>query len=176
MSSDTSSRWAAGFGALAVLVTFGLLALREGSPFTSLAVVPLFAGLVGAALGRTWGLFAALGGAALLFVASGVGEVPGWAALVAAAGLAVVALPLVRAVRFDAAAASAWMAFAGLTGGAGALAWHERAAPVAAAPRDLEKPVAARGVTLEVDWRGPSYDDARAWEHRRRCRHRGGRW
>ena len=173
MSSDTSSRWAAGLGALAVLVTGGLLALREGSLLCSLAVVPLLAGLVGAALGRTWGIFAALGGAAALWVAFGVGEVPGWAALVAAAGLAAVAQPLLRAVRFDVAAASAWMALAGFTGAAGALAWHELDAPVISAP-ELEKPVASRALTLEVDWRGPSIGDE--WEHRRGCRHRRGRF
>lgn len=170
--SVTSSRWAAGIGALAALVTGGLLAFRDGSLLSWLAVVPLFAGLVGAAFQRTWGVFATLGGTALMLVAFGVGEVPAWAAMVAVAGMAVVMPTLVRAFRFDAVAAAAWMALSGLTGGAAALAWDELdARPEQVAAPDLDKPV-ADGWHVQVDWR---QGDERPC-HRGRRHHRRWRW
>lgn len=170
--SVTSSRWAAGLGALAALVTGGLLAFRDGSLLAWLAVIPLFAGLVGAAFQRTWGVFATLGGAALVLVAFGVGEVPAWAAMVAVAGVAVVTPTLIRAFRFDAVAAAAWMALSGLTGGAAALAWNELDAPAPVAA-DLDKPVARDGFVVEVDW---GTRDERPCDHRRGRRHHHRRW
>lgn len=165
MSGVTSTRWAAVAGALAALLTGVLLAIRDGSPFTWLAVVPLAAGLAGSSFRKTWGVFATLGGAALLFTAYGVGEVPGWAALVAAAGVAVVSPALFSAFRFDAVAAAAWLALAGLLGGAGALAWSELEGPDAALPPPaLDKPLARHGgFRVEVDWRGEPPCHHRRW-------------
>ncbi|MCB9596125.1 MAG: hypothetical protein H6719_25610 [Sandaracinaceae bacterium] len=173
MSRDTSSRWAAAFGALAVTVTGVLLAFRGGSPLACLAVVPILVGLVGSSFGRTWGVFATVGGAALMLVAFGVHEVPGWAAMTAVGGLAVVLPGLFRAFRFDAVAASAWMVLAGLSGSAGALAWDELDEPPVAAAPDLDKPVAHDGYGFEVRWESRQGD--RPCHHRGRWRGRG-RW
>ncbi len=165
MSGVTSTRWAAVAGALAALVTGVLLAIREGSPLLLLAVVPLVVGLAGSSFRKTWGVFATLGGAALLFTAYGVGEVPGWAALVAAAGVAVVSPALVGAFRFDAVAAAAWLALSGLLGGAGALAWSELDGDeTLVSPIELDKPVAPHGgFRVEVDWRGEPPCHHRRW-------------
>jgi len=133
MPRDNSLRWAAGLGALAALATGGLLAFRDGSLLTGLATVPLAVGLGACAMRRTWGVFGTLGGAALVLVAFGVGQVPAWAAMIAVAGLAVTAPLLLRAFRFDAPAAAAWLTLAGLSGGGAALAWDELE-PMAEAP------------------------------------------
>jgi len=163
MSDDTASRgvslrWAAAFGALATLITGGLLAYRDGSILTALAVAPLAAGLIGSSLRRTWGVFATIGGATLLLVAFGVGEVPAWAAMIAVGGLAVMVPGLLRTFRFDSAAAAAWMALAGLSGGGAALAWNELDVDEPIAVPDLRKPVADDGWDFRFRW-SADYDD-----------------
>ncbi len=165
-NKGVSLRWAAAFGALATVITGGLLAYRDGSVLTALVVAPLAAGLIGSSLRKTWGVFATIGGATLLLVAFGVGEVPAWAAMIAVGGLAVMTPALLQTFRFDAAAAAAWMTLAGLSGGGAALAWNELDVAEAPMAPDLQKPVAP-----EVSW-----DYRVRWRteraERRPCRYR----
>lgn len=174
MSRDLSLRWAAGVGALAALATGGLLAFRDGSLLTGLATLPLAIGLGACALRKTWGVFATLGGAALVLVAFGVGRVPAWAAMIAVAGLAVTAPLLLRAFRFDAPAAAAWLALAGLSGGGAALAWDELE-PMTHAPCRAQAPMtpiappapeAAPVWNVRVEWMDHRKPCARDWRWR----------
>jgi len=167
MSRDASLRWAAGCGAFATLVLGGLLAVRDHSLLSALAVAPLAVGLVGLSAQKTWGGFVTFGGATLILVAHAVGELPLFIATVAVGGLAVATPALVRATRFDAPAAAVWLALSGLCGSGSALAWDELSVA-----EDAPRPSPCEGKTLA----SPSWHIRVDWNHRSWNERRYDRW
>lgn len=177
MPEQVTLRGAAFASAVATAAAGVLLAYWGESPLPALAAVPLAVGLVGLGFRKTWGAFAALGGATLLGVAFGLDELPLFAVLLAAGAVAVAIPFLVRTFRYDASAAAVWVALASLSGGGAALAWHEidsleeEEQPVAP---PLVKDVDAPGWSFRA-WGETSVDaEAEPCRHRHRRAHR--RW
>lgn len=151
MSKPVTLEGAAGVAAAMTIAAAAVLAFHTGSPIPALAVAPLIVGLVAMSLRQTWGVFATLGGAGLVYVAYGLGELPLFGALIATGALAVAIPMLVRAFRFDAAAAAVWMTMAATSGAGAALAWNELdlepEAPIAEAPAREAHEVTVRAAT-----------------------------
>lgn len=184
MHPDESLRRAAIGAALGTAVAGGLLFHTVGIA-GALAVLPLAVGLGGLTRERTWGGFAALAGATLVGVACAMSLLPSWAALAAAAGVAVAVPALVRAFRYDWSAALVWVALSTFGASGAGMAWAELDTDAPPPRLDPSKVVEHGGcgtglvfndpMRFEVDVRWDVRSERRHRRHRRRVERRW-RW
>ncbi len=188
MHPDSNLR-AAALAAAAGTATTGALLFHQVGLGGALAVLPLAIGLGGLTRERTFGGFAALAGAVFLGALAWLGLVPSWAGLVAAGSLAVAIPALVRAFRYDWAAALVWVALGGFSASGGAVAVSELGASAdkdhlvvrltkdAPTPFDLAPwPAPAWRPRVEVDFRVDARPEPRCDHRRGRPHRRHFRW